>query len=156
MLTGWGRKFSNFIRRFPKMMIIPYYAYRFIQPKYSVGVIGVVINSQDEILLVEHAFHPRRPWGLPGGWIGRNEDPASAVSREFYEELGIRVQVVQILKIEKTQRNHLDLAFLCSTEDVIQKMSFELLAYQWFQRQSLPSLHPFHLSAIQEAYEALA
>ena len=85
------QQLAQIIRRFPTLMLIPYHAYRFIQPKYSVGVIGVVMNSDGKILLVEHVFHPRLPWGLPGGWINFNEDPAEAVERELSEELALDV-----------------------------------------------------------------
>jgi ADP-ribose pyrophosphatase YjhB (NUDIX family) len=134
-------------------MLIAYYAYRFIQPKYSVGVIGVVFNAEGQVLLVEHVFHPRLPWGLPGGWVGNNEDPALAVVRELREELALQVTVQRLLVLEKTEYNHLDLAFLCEAQNEVGTVSYELIGYRWHSTDTLPRLHRFHYSAIQQALQ---
>ena len=62
---------------------------------------GCCVNDADEFLLVEHVFHPRLPWGLPGGWIGFNEDPVKTVQREIQEELGLDVSVDEAARIRK-------------------------------------------------------
>jgi 8-oxo-dGTP pyrophosphatase MutT (NUDIX family) len=136
----------------PYLMLVPYYVYRFFQPKYSVGVIGVVLNERSEVLLVEHVFHPRRPWGLPGGWIGFNEDPTNAIIREMREELHLDVVVESLLLMKRTQYNHLDIAFLCITEGQIGNVSYELLGFQWVSQHNLPPLHHFHYEAIRAAF----
>jgi 8-oxo-dGTP diphosphatase len=145
------QQLAQIIRRVPSLMLLPYYTYRFFQPKYSVGVIGVVLNDEGKILLVEHVFHPRLPWGLPGGWINFNEDPAEAVERELSEELSLKVDAHRLLLMERTQFNHLDIAYLCQAKSEIGILSYELLAYQWFAPDELPQLHDFHYQAIQRA-----
>jgi ADP-ribose pyrophosphatase YjhB (NUDIX family) len=142
---------AQIIRRTPALMLLPYYTYRFFQPKYSVGVIGVVMNGEGKILLVEHVFHPRLPWSLPGGWINFNEDPAEAVERELSEELSLTVDAHRLLLMERTQFNHLDIAYLCQAKSEIGTLSYELLAYKWFAPDELPQLHGFHYQAIQRA-----
>lgn len=142
---------AQIIRRIPILMLIPYYIYRFFQPKYSVGVVGVVVNDRDEILLVEHVFHPRLPWGLPGGWINFNEDPADAVVRELSEELNLTVSIARILILERTQYHHLNVAYLCRAQNDVGNLSYELLRYDWFTFDKLPRLHPFHYQAIKSA-----
>ncbi|MEL6403448.1 MAG: NUDIX hydrolase [Chloroflexota bacterium] len=144
-------RFASFIRRFPKVMLLPYYAYRFFQPKYSVGVVGVVLNARDEVLLVEHVFHPRVPWGLPGGWIGANEDPAETVVRELKEELNLTVYVERLVLMGRTQYHHLDIAYLCRTDDSVGALSYELLGHRWVKEQDLPRMNPFHRQAIHHA-----
>ena len=146
------QQLATIIRRIPKLMLIPYYIYRFFQPKYSVGVVGVVINEQREILLVEHVFHPKLPWGLPGGWIGFNEDPSEAVVRELSEELDLTVDIDHLLLMRCTQYNHLDVAYLCQTQSKIGIVSYELLRYDWFSQENLPRLHKFHYEAINKAF----
>jgi ADP-ribose pyrophosphatase YjhB (NUDIX family) len=153
-LSIW-RRLASFLRRYPRLLLLPYYSYRLLQPKYSVGVVGVLLNEQGHVLLVEHVFHPRLPWGLPGGWIGRNEDPAHGVEREIIEELSIKVQATQVLLARRTQYNHLDIAFLCEVQDenaTIGNLSYELLQYQWYAIEALPHLHRFHYDAIQVAH----
>lgn len=143
------------IRRAPILMRIPYYLYRLIQPKYSIGVIGVVFNEQREVLLVEHVFHPQLPWGVPGGWIGKNEDPAKAVARELSEELRLSVEVKRLLMMERTQRNHLDVAYLCDAQNSVGDISYELLQYRWCQLDEMPRLKRFHYDAIMQAHALL-
>lgn len=145
------QQLAQVIRRFPRLMLIPYYTYRFFQPKYSVGVIGVVLNSDNKILLVEHLFHPRLPWGLPGGWINFNEDPDKAVERELSEELALEVDAHRLLLMERSSFNHINVAYLCQAKNDVGKLSYELLGYKWFRFEELPQLHEFHYHAIQVA-----
>lgn len=150
-MASHRHRLASVIRRIPTLMLIPYYTYRFFQPKYSVGVVGVVLNSESKVLLVEHVFHPRLPWGLPGGWINFNEDPAQAVEREISEELALQVDVKRLLIMRRTQFNHLDIAYLCIPNTEVGLLSYELLGYGWFAFEELPRLHPFHYQAIQSA-----
>lgn len=147
------QQLANLIRRIPKLMLIPYYLYRFFQPKYSIGVVGVVINEQREVLLVEHVFHPKLPWGLPGGWIGFNEDPTQAVIREFAEELKLRIDIDCLLLMQRTQYHHLDIAYLCRKQSEIGTLSHELLDYDWVSQENLPRLHKFHDEAVKAAFK---
>lgn len=147
------RRFAQLIRRVPLLMRVPYTVYRFIQPKYSVGVVGVVLNAQQQVLLVEHVFHPRHPWGLPGGWIGRNEDPSKAVQRELQEELQLKVDASTLLLARVTEHRHMDFAFLCTPHNEPGALSYELFNYGWFSPRRLPKLWPFHYEAIVVALE---
>lgn len=121
---------------------------RFFQPKFSVGVVAVVVNPQGQILLVEHVFHPTAPWGLPGGWISSRESPAHCARREILEELGLSVNVIGLLAAEMSLPHHLDFAYLCEPAGEITKISFELLGYRWFEPDDLPHLMMFHRFAI--------
>ena len=145
------RRILNFIQRIPRVFALIFYVYRFFQPKYTVGVIGIIVNEKGEVLLVEHVFHPERPWGMPGGWIGRNEDPAAAVKREIREELSMDVSIKQLLHTAKTQRNHLDVAYLCEPQGEVGTLSYELLNYRWTKFEDLPTLYKFHTEALEEA-----
>lgn len=147
----WHRV-AQFFRRYPRIMRVLYYVYRHFQPKYSVGVIGVVMNPANEVLLVEHVFHPYHPIGLPGGWINANEDPALAVKRELKEELDLDVEVTDVILTQRTQTNHLDVAFLCQPLSPIGNLSFELLGYKWYTLDQLPKLHSFHYDAIRRSH----
>ncbi len=39
--------------------------------------------------MLRHVFHPAWPWGLPGGWLKRNEAPEEGALRELKEETGL-------------------------------------------------------------------
>lgn len=151
--TKQWRRLASFLKRYPRLMLPPYHLYRLIQPRYSIGVVGIIFNEQDEVLLVEHVFHPTSPWGLPGGWIGRNESPQTAVQRELQEELAIHITVGQVILMDSTKHQHLDIAYLCTSQDSVGELSYELLDYGWYARDALPPLQPFQYSAIQRAYE---
>lgn len=148
----YRQQLANFIRKNPFLMQIAYQSYKLIQGKYSVGVVGVVLNDKQEVLLVEHVFHPRLPWGLPGGWIGRNEAPEVTAQRELQEELGLNVEIDKLLITELTQYQHLDFAYLCTAKSEITVLSYELLQYAWFSRDNLPPLHSFHYQAIEATF----
>ena len=47
---------------------------RLSRPKYTMGAVGVLFNARGQVLLVEHVFHPKTPWGLPGGWANRSNE----------------------------------------------------------------------------------
>ncbi len=127
----------------------------FSRARFSAGVIGVVFNDSGQVLLVEHVFHPHTPWGLPGGWIERREDPATALCREFFEELELQISADRILALELGYGDHIDFAYLCTTKGQVGKLSSELLDYQWFDVQALPRLQKFHYRAIMCALEVM-
>lgn len=144
-------RIAMLIRRFPLLIQGPYYVYRFFQPKYTLGAVGVVLDTSGRVLLVEHVYHPRLPWGLPGGWVGFNEDPGAAVIRELHEELGLIVESCLPLHIQRTQYHHVDMAFLCQVSTPITTLSAELLACRYYSVADLPRLHRFHYQAIMMA-----
>jgi 8-oxo-dGTP pyrophosphatase MutT (NUDIX family) len=51
----------------------------------------VLRDAAGRVLLVRHTYGDRRAWELPGGWVGREEDPVAAARREAREELGADV-----------------------------------------------------------------
>jgi len=62
--------------------------------KFMIGVAAVVLNERDEVLLFKHTYRGDIPWGLPGGWLQKREDPVRAVEREIQEESGLDVRVM--------------------------------------------------------------
>eukprot|EP00359_Climacostomum_virens_P007871 CAMPEP_0204910100 /NCGR_PEP_ID=MMETSP1397-20131031/8684_1 /ASSEMBLY_ACC=CAM_ASM_000891 /TAXON_ID=49980 /ORGANISM="Climacostomum Climacostomum virens, Strain Stock W-24" /LENGTH=273 /DNA_ID=CAMNT_0052080133 /DNA_START=133 /DNA_END=952 /DNA_ORIENTATION=- len=71
-------------------------------PEYSnhfIGVGGVVIDDQDNILVIQTRLQALRviPWKLPGGYVETNESIGHAVVREVKEETGVDAEVIGIL-----------------------------------------------------------
>jgi 8-oxo-dGTP pyrophosphatase MutT (NUDIX family) len=106
------RLLAAFVRKVPFTVALAQALWRLTRPRFSVGAVGVVFNDLDEVLLVEHVFHPHFPWGLPGGWVERGEDPRDAVRRELREELELEVEVGNVVSVELAFARHLDLAFV--------------------------------------------
>lgn len=147
------RRLAALLQQAPWIVALGRILWRLRQPKFSAGVVGVLFNAKDEVLLVEHVFHPYIPWGLPGGWVDRGENPDQTVVREMKEELQLAIQVGPIVMAEVSFGNHLDFAFLCFSEGIVGELSRELLDHKWFEVGNLPRLHRFHYEAIQKAVE---
>lgn len=136
--------------------------YRLTRPWVTIGAIGVIFSSQGQLLLVEHVFHPLFPWGFPGGWMNRNEEPDETVRREVREETGLNVEIVKPLLIARTKflPAHLDVAYLCRTLDETAEihLSSELLSYQWIDPAvpTLPPMARFHHRVLRLAVKELA
>jgi 8-oxo-dGTP diphosphatase len=145
------RHIASVFRSTPWLIFLARRLWRFGQARFTIGVVGVVINGQQDILLVEHVYHPVNPWGLPGGWTNRNENPEKTVQRELQEELELAVTVGPLLLAQVKYGNHLDMAYLCYPTGTIGELSAELLDYRWFKPDALPRLHGFHHDAIQAA-----
>lgn len=125
--------------------------YKFIQPKYAVGVVGVVMHEDGSVLLVEHVFHAVKPWGLPGGWMKRNEHPEDCIKRELLEELELRVEIERLLGTELSEPGLLGFAYLCRPTGPVGQISGELLDWKWTDPGAVPSLVSFHQYALEEA-----
>ncbi len=136
-------------------MRMPYLVYSRMQARYTIGVAAVILDGAGRVLLVEHAYHPRFAWGLPGGWIDEDEDPSAAVLRELSEELQLKARVLRVVHISKTAPNHIDLAFQCEALSPIGKLSHELLNYQWVSGKELPEMKRFHRKSIDFASEQI-
>ena len=68
--------------------------WRIRRPKL-VGVRALIVRDE-LVLLIRHRYG-RRPWGLPGGGVERNEPLAEAVRREAREESGVHVEIRHLL-----------------------------------------------------------
>lgn len=147
------RRFAALLKRSPGLIRVLYPLYQVTRPRFSMGVIGIVFDTFGRVLLAEHVFHPIVPWGIPGGGVGSGEDPADAVKREYFEELGMTISVVQPVLIEKTYFRHIDVAFMCVSTDPPIVSTSELLDAQWFPRENLPPITKFQYRALMNAYD---
>ena len=132
-------------------MRLPYLVFSRAQARYTLGVAAVILNDDGRVLLVEHAYHPRYPWGLPGGWLDGDEEPAAAIARELKEELQLRARVLRVVYTAKTVPNHIDLAFQCEALSQVGELSHELLNYRWCALDQLPDIKGFHRRSIEAA-----
>ncbi len=55
-----------------------------------IRVAGILTNSKNEILLVNHQKHGKSYWLLPGGGVEHGETLDQALKREFEEELSMK------------------------------------------------------------------
>jgi ADP-ribose pyrophosphatase YjhB (NUDIX family) len=67
--------------------------------RVSVGVCALVQDARGRLLLTHHTYR-EQPWGLPGGFIGRREQPGAALARELREELGVAAHIGPLVYAE--------------------------------------------------------
>lgn len=139
------------IKHFPFVLTFLHPLVRLTRPRFTAGVTGVMFNSLGEVLIVEHVYHSYPQWGLPGGYVDHGEDPHEAIAREIREELDLSVDVGRVLLIERADRAHIDIAYLCHSTETVATLSAELLDYRWVFPNQLPALRRFHRKAISEA-----
>lgn len=126
--------------------------YRLTRPRYTVGVKAILFNERGQVLLVEHVLHPRHPWGLPGGWVDRGELPRESMARELREELGLDAVVGPVVQVEELDDiRHIDLTYLCQTDQPVGRLSKELLGCAWYDVDALPDVFSAQREAILAA-----
>ena len=113
-------------------------AIRLLAPRHRVGVLAMVARPGGALLLAAPVVRPQHPWGLPGGWIARGEQPPEAVRRELREELGIEVAVESLLTAVHTAErggvSGLTLVYRCTVGATVtprSSLSWELLGSAW-------------------------
>ena len=78
----------------------------FNNPRYRRGARGVILNSKNEIAILNKAN--KNEYKLIGGGIEENEEPTKAFIREALEESGCKIEIddfLGIIREEKSQDN---------------------------------------------------
>ncbi len=148
-------RIASLLQHMPFLAFLISWVYRFSVPRFSAGVSGVLFDDAGRVLLLEHVYHARRPWGLPGGWLDRGEAPDLAITREFAEETQLTVEVVSLLTVEKDTfwRQHLNVGYLMRCPDLGQaiQLSHESRSYAWVLPGELPAMDGFQRRLIEHA-----
>lgn len=139
--------------RWPPVHQLMVWGIRVVVPRHRVGVGVVAMDEADHVLMLKHVFHPQTPWGLPGGWMGRDETPQTCALRELQEETGLQATLGPVVHVGYDVRMlGLNVAFLAHTTPGPVTLSPEILSARWFAVDSLPSpLLPFTREAIMAA-----
>jgi ADP-ribose pyrophosphatase YjhB (NUDIX family) len=124
---------------------IPFWAeWRFIwciTQKFLVGAIAVIFDREGKILLFQHTYRRKYPWGLPGGWLKYGEDADQAIKRELQEEAGFTIHVKKPLLIGRSKEYpRIDLVFLCEYRQGEFRPSAEVSEAHFFEIEALSQL----------------
>ncbi|NJN98504.1 MAG: NUDIX hydrolase [Anaerolineales bacterium] len=160
---SFKRQLAGWLRRFRLLRWLLALAVRLFVPRHYVGAVGVIFNEAGQVLVMEHVFRPHFPWGLPGGWVERGEDPAETVRREVEEELALRIEVKKLVLCmrqggflpKNTTPPGLGLVYYCRPLDDSQTVAralaqatqnHEILSIEWVD----PVTMPYKLSSLEQ------
>ena len=126
--------------RFAPIKMLMRLAIHVVVARHRLGVAVVGLDERRRILMLKHVFHPISPWGLPGGWLGRHEDPATCALRELKEETGLSAVLGPIVHISSEKKPaHLVITFLAQIQPGPMRLSSEIIEAGWFSYENRPS-----------------
>jgi len=109
------------------------------QRRFTVTAGAFVFDEKGRILLLEHEFRADSRWGIPGGFIDKNEQPNEALRRELREEISLEVTDVELYFARALKRpRQVELYFACSAINQPTPSSFEIRKAEWFDISELP------------------
>ena len=110
---------------------------RATQAKFTVSVGVVVTDSEGKILLLDHVLRPGSGWGIPGGFIETDEQPAVAARRELCEEIGLEIEDIRLFRV-RTIKRHVEVLFRARAAEKGKVRSFEINRIGWFESGKMP------------------
>jgi 8-oxo-dGTP diphosphatase len=125
-----------------------------------VCVEAIVINEKNQLLLVKRAAHLLNggKYGIPGGFVDRDETTEQAVLRELKEETGYNGEVQFLFQIvdnpdrPKEDRQNISFRYVVDVISGEMKDNSEVSEIKWFDLDSLPpeEEHAFdHFESVQ-------
>jgi 8-oxo-dGTP diphosphatase len=124
---------------------------RILNPSFMVGAMALIEDEHGRVLVLEHTYRRRLPWGLPGGWLKHAESPEKGLAREVLEETGLRVRVGALLAADFWGDSQLDLLFRCTVESGSYQSSDETGLHRWVALEQLPELLPNQRALLHKA-----
>jgi len=130
-------------------------------------VVDNLVFQGDKILLVKRSgkISEGGKWGLPGGFVDRNETIKEAAAREIMEETGYGVVDVTLFRIidrpdrPAEDRQNISFVHVCTALAQTGTPDWESSDVQWFPLSALPAEHDFafdHYSNIRLYREFIA
>ena len=108
-------------------------------PKFVVGVTGVVTNPNGEVLLLRHRFWRAGTWGLPSGFANRHETMEEAFAREVREETALDVTDIRHVRLMSGYKLRMEVHFHGQVDGSEPRIdSREILEARFFPADTLP------------------
>lgn len=105
---------TSFLVRIWKLIRGPlqWYLLWLMHDKFIIGVSGVVLDRENQILLLRHQYWKEGSWGLPSGYAKKTERLEDAFAREVFEETGYIIKTEFLLRIKSGYRLRLEVSYL--------------------------------------------
>ena len=140
---GWGREDPQYGRFDWRKAEAPRLALGFLVTRpMSLGVRGIVISADDEVLLVRHGYVSG--WHFPGGGVEVGETCVESVTRELEEEACIALEGPPVLhglffNTQMSKRDHVA-AYVVRNFRVLGERTpdWEIREARFFPRLALP------------------
>jgi len=111
---------------------------RATQHKFTASVVGIISNENGEVLLLDHVLRPASGWGLPGGFLDPQEQPADGLKREIREETGLELTDIEHYKT-RVIRRHVEVLFTARSTGIGSIGSREIKEIRWFAIGEMPA-----------------
>jgi ADP-ribose pyrophosphatase YjhB (NUDIX family) len=126
--------------------------------KYMVSVAGLVFDQRGRVLLQRHRHWVPDVWGLPGGIVQSGETLENAFAREVFEETGLRIEGIELIRAVSGYRIRLEVYFRARVigefgEQVVKIQEREVLEAGFFSMNEMPAnVLPVQKSLIEESF----
>jgi ADP-ribose pyrophosphatase YjhB (NUDIX family) len=130
---------DGIMRRILVKVLMPYWRLR---RGMTLGVQGVIIRNEQEILMVRHGY--QAGWHLPGGGVEWRETLLAALAREVEEETGVIVKGTPLLhgvfaNFHSSPSDHVAVFVIRQWEQpTTPAPSFEITEQRFFSVKALP------------------
>jgi len=125
---------------------------------HYIGVGGVLIDTQNRILVIQERYHTRRHYKLPGGALDPGEHISQAAVREVFEETGIQSEFLSLNCFRHWhgyRYGKSDIYFVCSLKPLSSSITIdpgEISEALWMpvdEYLNNPETHPFNRRIVE-------
>lgn len=112
-------------------------------PRFSVTVGGIIRDDDGRVLLLKHHFRPGSGWGMPGGYIDKDEQPEEALRRELREEARLELRNLELFTTRAFRKPlQVEIIYLCQAVGEPAQLNYEIEKAEWFLPDQLPTQLP--------------
>lgn len=109
---------------------------RITQKTFTVSAAVIITNENEEVLLLDHVFRSASGWGTPGGFVEYGEQPETTVKREIFEETGLELRDIKLLRV-RTVHSHIEILYRAKSGGT-PRINRETYQADWFKIDEMP------------------